>query len=142
MKFNHVCKLVLIFSFTHMLLLPSSSFATSWAYEFVVWKGYTYEVLDEVVTNVGRKIGKVTRYSDMESYSGNFSNAYKEGTKYYAIQGISTDEAIAVQVEDGVYKKAVRRGEHKGVSSPALLIVGAFVLLIIGAFYVEKKLKK
>ncbi|NBI27954.1 hypothetical protein ERL59_03135 [Chengkuizengella sp. YPA3-1-1] len=73
-----------------------------------------YEVIDENVSQLNRQIGHVTRYSDMESLSGNFSNAYPKGTKYYSIQGISTDEAIAVQVKDEIFKKAIRGGEYEG----------------------------
>ncbi|MFT9598303.1 hypothetical protein [Mesobacillus sp.] len=49
----------------------------------------------------------------MEQYSGNFSNAYKKGTKYYSIEGLSTDEAIAIEESDGQYIKAYREGEYE-----------------------------
>jgi phosphate-selective porin len=58
------------------------------------------------------EIGQVTTYSDMEQLSGNFSNVYKKGTKYYSIKGISTDESIAVQEEKGKYKKAIREEKY------------------------------
>jgi hypothetical protein len=48
----------------------------------------------------------------METLSGNFSNEYIEGTKYFSIKGVSTDEAIAVKTGTQ-YKKAVRIGEYK-----------------------------
>ncbi|WP_058308214.1 hypothetical protein [Gracilibacillus massiliensis] len=109
--------------------------ATSWVYPFVVWEGYTYEVLDEKITDVDEEIGSVTRYSDMETYSGNFSNTYKKGTKYYAIQGIDTAKAIAVEVEDGIYKKAERRGPFVAEKQDPYIfvekiIVTFFVLII------------
>lgn len=69
-------------------------------------------ISDEYVTEVDSEIGQVTKYSDMEQYSGNFSNAYKKGTKYYSIEGISTDEAIAIKESDGQYIKAYREGEY------------------------------
>ncbi|MBT2682695.1 hypothetical protein [Bacillus sp. ISL-37] len=87
--------------------------ATSWAYSFVVWDGYIYVISDEYVTEVDSEIGQVTKYSDMEQYSGNFSNAYKKGTKYYSIEGISTDEAIAIKESEGQYIKAYREGEYE-----------------------------
>jgi hypothetical protein len=59
-----------------------------------VWDGYRYEVLDEYVEEIDSEIGEVTSYSDMETLSGNFSNEYIEGTKYFSIKGVSTDEAI------------------------------------------------
>ena len=36
---------------------------------------------------------------------------YKKGTKYYAMQGISTEEAIAIE-EEGKYRKAIRNGKY------------------------------
>ena len=83
-------------------------FATSWAYPFVVWDNHIYVVSEETVLDVEKKIGKVTKYSDMETYSGNFSNVFRKGTKYYSIKGIDTTIAIAVQSSDGQYIKAYR----------------------------------
>ena len=48
------------------------------------------------------------------TYSGNFSNTYPKGTKYYSIVGESTDEAIAVK-NNGNYIKATRDGEYAGI---------------------------
>lgn len=60
----------------------------------------------EYIDVVDEEIGEVTIYSDKEgTYTGNFSNEYEKGTKYFAIPGISTDEAIAVQEKDGRYRK-------------------------------------
>lgn len=86
--------------------------SVDWAFSFVVWEGYIYQLSDEYVDNVGKKIGKVTKYSDTErTYFGNFSNFYEKGTKYYAILGISTEEAIAIE-EEGKYRKAMRDGKY------------------------------
>lgn len=85
----------------------------SWAYEFVVWKGDSYKITSEKVTNVGKEIGQVTHYSDREgTYSGNFSNRYPVGTKYYEIQGVDTNQSIAIQTPDGSYLKAVDQGKY------------------------------
>lgn len=85
---------------------------SSWASSFVVWDGYIYQLSDEYVDEIGEEIGKVTKYSDTEgTYSGNFSNLYKKGTKYYAMPGISTEEAIAIEGE-GKYRKAIRDGKY------------------------------
>ncbi|KLT17944.1 hypothetical protein AA980_11135 [Neobacillus vireti] len=131
--------------------MPSKSFA-SWAYLFVVWDGYTYVVSEEYVTEIDKEIGHVTKYSDREgTYSGNFSNIYKKGTKYYSIKGISTDEAIAIQEKDGKYKKATREGEYAGNKndflepSSSTIIIGILLLLLVIAisfYFVEKKGKK
>lgn len=80
---------------------------------FVVWDGYIYEISDEYPDNVDNEIGEVTRYSgEEETYSGNFSNEYKKGTKYFSIEGINTSEAIAIEEDDGKYRKAIRDGKY------------------------------
>jgi hypothetical protein len=80
--------------------------SADWAYSFVVWDGFIYNLADDYVEDISEKIGEVTRYSDMEgTYSGNFSNVYEKGTKYYAITGISTEEAIAVEERMGDIEK-------------------------------------
>lgn len=91
--------------------------SASWAYPFVVWDGYTYNTGNEYVNadKVDKEIGEVTVYSDKEgNYKGNFSNIYKQGTKYYSIKGINTDVAIAIKEEDGRYKKAIRDHKYEG----------------------------
>lgn len=93
-----------------MLALPV--LAISWAYAFVVWDDYIYVIGDEYIQNIGEELGEVTAYSDMEQFGDNFSNSYPKGTKYYEIEKISTDIAIAVQAEDEMYIKAIRDGEY------------------------------
>jgi hypothetical protein len=148
--FQHLLSFVMLFILLTSFLFPSKSLATSWAYSFVVWEGYIYVVSDENVTEIDRVIGEVTKYSDMESLSGNFSNIYKKGTKYYSIKGISTDEAIAIEESDGQYVKAIREGKYE-VRSPfdgyfdgQQGIIRIFVFLIIGiiAVILIYKLKK
>lgn len=120
------------------LVFPGKSLATSWAYSFVVWNGYIYVVSDEEVTKVGNEIGHVTKYSDMESYPGNFSNSFAKETKYYSIKGISKNEAIAVEKSKGQYIKAYReteyqvRGAFDGYFDGQQGAMKIFVLLIIG----------
>lgn len=112
--FKYLLSFVFIFAIINSSLLPNKTSA-EWAYSFVVWDGYTYVVSDEYVTEVDNVIGNVTIYSSIEgTYSGNFSNAYEEGTKYFSIKGIDTDEAIAIQENDGKYKRANRTGEYEG----------------------------
>jgi hypothetical protein len=89
---------------------PSSS--KDWIYNFVVWEDYMYVVSDEYTENVGDVLGEVTKYSDQEAiYNGNFSNYFRKGTKYYAIKGVSTSEAIAIQ-EGDTYRIANRKGKY------------------------------
>jgi hypothetical protein len=100
------------------LLFPCLSFsttsATSWAYEFVVWDGYIYVVEEDKdenrLENVGERIGEVTVYDDMSQHTGNYSNAYEEGTGYYKIVDVPVSDAIAVEEREGVYLKAEREG--------------------------------
>lgn len=86
---------------------------TSWVYSFVVWDDYVYQISSEYVKEIGEEIGEVTIYSDSEgTYTGNFSNEYEKGAKYYSITGVSTDEAIAIKEDDGKYRKAIRDGKY------------------------------
>jgi hypothetical protein len=111
---KYLVSFVFIFTIINSSLFPNKTIA-EWAYSFVVWEGYTYVVSDEYVTEVDKLIGNVTIYSSIEgTYSGNFSNAYKEGTKYFSIKDIDTDKAIAIQESDGIYIRANRNGEHEG----------------------------
>ncbi|WP_226669814.1 hypothetical protein [Metabacillus litoralis] len=127
------------------LLIPYKSFATSWPYPFVVWDGYIYVVNDEYVTDIGSEIGRVTRFSDMEQYAGNFSNSYEIGTKYYSIQGIGTEEAIAIQLDNGRFKKAVRKEEYTYGKEMYnffrffIFLVFFIVIIGIGILIIEKK---
>lgn len=113
LKYNFLCvaiSIVLLSGCSNSNHNDNSS--ADWAFEFVVWNDYIYQLTDEYVENIDEKIGEVTKYSDMEgTYSENFSNTYKKGTKYYAIQGISTEKAIAVE-EKGKYRKAIRDGKY------------------------------
>ena len=116
-------------------LFSPKVFATSWAYSFVVWNDYVYVVSDEIVLDVEKEIGKVTKYSDMEPYSGNFSNVFPKGTKYYSIKGIDTTIAIAIQTNDGHYIKAYRQGEYMYKKSFTEYIfngLGIFAILVVG----------
>jgi hypothetical protein len=142
MKIKYLLFLIVLIS----LIFPSRLSATSWANEFVVWKGYAYVISDEYVTEIGRKIGQVTKYSDMESYTGNFSNKYRKGTNYYSIKGIRTDEAIAVQHNDDKYKKAIRNGKFEGEktdnSGSVITLIVISLFAILGIYLVKNRLKK
>lgn len=137
MKTKH---LGIIFMLCAFVLFPSKVLA-SWAYAFVVWDGYVYVISDDIVDEVDEEIGHVTRYSDMEgTYSGNFSNVYPKGTKYFSIKGISTDEAIAVEDENGQYIKVTSDGEYAGNKndvlgiSPSTFIIGGLIVMLIAIF--------
>lgn len=114
MKIKRVAALISMFCISFILSACSlGNSQASWAYSFVVWNGYSYQISDEYVQDVDKKIGKVTVYSDKEgTYSGNFSNEYEKGTEYYSIIGVSTDKAIAVKEEEGKYRKAIIEGKY------------------------------
>lgn len=148
---KHKLSFLLFIGMFCALVVPFKSFATSWAYPFVVWDGYIYIVNDEYVTEVDKEIGRVTRYSDMYQQSGNFSNVYEKGTKYYSIMNVSTDVAIAVEDGSGKYKKAVREKEYtfgnedsSEDKSPdmtaTLLILSTITIFLI--IFVLKKIKR
>ncbi|MCJ8007214.1 hypothetical protein ACFFF5_06885 [Lederbergia wuyishanensis] len=131
MRKKHLLLIIVLFVLLTSFA-PSKAMATSWAYPFVVWDGYIYVISeDEYVTEIGDKIGQVTRHSDMEQYSGNFSNAYKKGTIYYSIEGVSTDEAIAIEESGGRNIKAYREGEYE-IRSVFGEIVKVFIFSILG----------
>jgi len=104
-------KRTLLFFILFILTFTSSVRALSWAYPFVVWNGKVYEVKEEKVlaNQIGEKIGEVkTKPNDMTGdYYGNASNAYPKGTNYFEINNISTKNAIAVEVGDNEWQKAV-----------------------------------
>lgn len=137
----------IVFILTASILFPLKPLA-DWAYAFVVWDDYVYVISTEQVDEVDKEIGHVTKYSDREgTYSGNFSNSYPKGTKYYSIQGKSTDEAIAIQEDYGSYIKATREGEYAGnkyglgnLGSP--FFVGAIILVVLFMIIARKHYRK
>ncbi|MGM1048988.1 MAG: hypothetical protein ACQEXX_23005 [Bacillota bacterium] len=66
-------------------------------------------------------MGEVTYYSSQEgNYNGNFSNRYPKGTKYYSIQGIPPEEAIAVKTNEGIFVKARYERDDYGGSDDTI----------------------
>ena len=128
--------------------LANKSYA-DWAYSFVVWDGFIYVVSDEVVDQVDREVGKVTRYSDMEgTYSGNFSNTYRKGTKYFSIEDVSTEDAIAIEDENGHYVKAIQDGKYAGnnilrtnlnVYTILIGLLALFPIIAFGSYIMTKR---
>ncbi|MED1863889.1 hypothetical protein P4V41_10550 [Fictibacillus nanhaiensis] len=86
--------------------------ATKWVHQFVVWDGYVYTLQDEIITDVKKKIGEVTAYSDMNQLPGNFSNVFQKGTNYYSINGIDTNKSIAIKIGKDRYQVADRESEY------------------------------
>ncbi|ETT85280.1 hypothetical protein MKZ08_07550 [Viridibacillus sp. FSL R5-0477] len=140
-------QIIFLFLFTCLMILPKHSSATTWAFSFVSWNGYVYEVTDEPVTDIDKEIGHVTSYSDMEPLGGNFSNTYKKGTMYFSIKGINTAQAIAVQVKDEQYLKAVMRHEQQSTILNTLQnklffpISAGLIVLILMTIIIIKRFK-
>lgn len=129
-------------------IASSTAQALSWAYKFVVWEGGVYEVTDEVVaaSDIGKKIGKVKRMANDRTgaYYGDASNYYKKGTKYYAIKGIDSVDAIAVEEQQEKWVKAKYLHEapfHWTDILPYIVLgISAFVLFIyLSLRYASKK---
>jgi hypothetical protein len=85
--------------------------ALSWAYPFVAWNGHVYKVTEERVGEgeLGAVIGEVKQTADEVTgdYSGDASNFYEKGTKYYEIKEIPSQSAIAVEAKEDEWLKAV-----------------------------------
>ncbi|WP_404407125.1 hypothetical protein [Jeotgalibacillus malaysiensis] len=130
--------------------LPQDIYATSWAYSFVVWEGYVYQVTDEEVERIEEEIGKVTAFSDMDQLPGNFSNAYREGTKYFSIEGTDPSEAIAVEISEDLYVKAYKEHEYlvkgindnTGISFSGLFLTGLLAFVGVSAYQFRKNIRK
>lgn len=135
-----------------LLIAVPTKVMADWAYFFVVWDGYVYVVQDQQVdeNEIGKEIGHVTRYSDREgSYSGNFSNAYSKGTKYYELKEVSTDESIAVEPSPGTYRLAEREHPYGGnryafwdPSSPFFIVGVLFVAVFAVVVYFSVRERK
>ncbi|WP_108991696.1 hypothetical protein [Paenibacillus agaridevorans] len=111
---------VFLLAFVLVCCGSSSNVFADWNSRFVVYDGGSYTVTDAKVTEdrIGKKIGKVTHYSDREdTYRGNFSNTMPKGTAYYAIIGEDTRDTIAVQTPEGDYIAAVYDGRYAGATS-------------------------
>lgn len=131
MKKVFLMALFFLVSFSH------SAFALDWAYPFVVWKGKMYEVTDEEVQEIGEQIGKVRRKANETTgkYFGDASNALPKGTKYYEIKGISTNEAIAVEIKPDKWMKANYIGKSHGEFSldpnGMILLLGMIMFTVV-----------
>ncbi|WP_179952641.1 LPXTG cell wall anchor domain-containing protein [Cohnella abietis] len=96
-------------------LISVEPVSADWAFRSVVYSENLYEVTDELVllSDIEKKIGKVTRYSDIEgTYPGNFSNTFPVGTEYYSIKDKDPKEIIAVKANKNTFVKAVNRGHY------------------------------
>lgn len=120
-----------------------------WSYEFVVFNKSIYTITDKKINSdlIGAVLGQVTSYSNQEgTYSGNFSNTFPKGTKYYNIKGSDSNKVIAIKVKDGTFIEANYEGEYAGsrynIQHLLLCFSGLIILLMIVGILVKKKLLK
>ncbi|MFE0507464.1 hypothetical protein ACWF7H_27695 [Peribacillus butanolivorans] len=88
----------------------SNGTSASFAYEKSIgFKGNVYVTQDEVVEKVEKKVGSIKHHSDKEGDSNkdNFSNYYEVGTSIFEISDIDISKAIAIEVSNGHYIKAI-----------------------------------
>lgn len=97
-------KVMVAFIAFFFLSLPATD-ALTWIAFFVVWEGNVYEITEEQVpaSEIRERIGEVnSEANDMTGdYYGNASNYFPVGTDYFAIDGVSTVDAVTVEVEEG-----------------------------------------
>ncbi|MCJ7840119.1 hypothetical protein MUB24_04165 [Lederbergia sp. NSJ-179] len=95
----------------------SNGTSASFAYEkSIVFNGNLYVGQDEEVNKIERKIGVINYYSDKEeeySNKDNSSNYYDSGTNIYEISGMDISKAIAIEISNGHYIKAINEEEIK-----------------------------
>jgi hypothetical protein len=139
----------IVFIVVILLLIPFNTVYAKWAYNFVVYDKNVYIITDRTVDTelIGSKLGQVTKYSSHEgTYSGNFSNTYPKGTKYYKIIGTDVNKAIAVKEIDGTFIEAKFDGEYAGarydIQTFLLYSIGLIILVIIVWRLVRKKIFK
>ncbi|MCH1627721.1 hypothetical protein [Fredinandcohnia quinoae] len=120
-----------------LLIHTASANALSWAYWFVVHNGKVYEVKEDIPLNkeeLDGVIGKVETKADEYSgkYSGNASNYYEIGTRYYEIAKVSKSEAIAVEIQPNKYVKADYVHDSPSQIKNIIFNMNTWVILGIG----------
>ena len=130
-----------------LFLIPINAYVI-WAYAFVVYNKNVYVITDKKVNSelIDSEIGHVTKYSSHEgTYSGNFSNVYPKGTKYYKIKGTDVNELIAIKEKDGSFTEAKYEHEYAGArydNQTLLYLIGLIVSVIFILWLVKKKIVK
>lgn len=140
-------KIIKVLFVTVILLILSVNTAyAKWAYCFVVYNKNVYVITDKKVDTklIGSLLGKVTKHSECEgTYSGNFSNTYPKGTRYYKIKGEDVKNLIAVKERDDSYTAAKYQCEYEGgkydLHSLPIYPIGIIIAAIIVWFIVRKK---
>lgn len=116
MKVNKLQKCSLFIAIAILLTLIGCGQKSNydWAINFVVWDGHLYEAIQQEVEIVDNRLAEVEKYVQKEGiYTGVFSNKYPKGTGLYKISGVDIKEAIAIEISEGKYIRAVNKGEYK-----------------------------
>lgn len=122
---------------TLLLLAPLHTGVAEWEFPFVVYEGKVYEVTDEPVppSDIGTAIGEVSSQvtTENDDLSGNASNIYPVGTIYFDIASIDRGEAIAVEISEGNYVKAIYTSASDGGFNiwTVLLVLGVVAAAIV-----------
>jgi hypothetical protein len=102
-----------MFSVLFILILisacSSSSSNESFAYQSMIrWNEEIYVATHEKVNKVDEKLGMIEHYTKDETDSDKekSSNFFQKGTPIYQISSTPIEEAIAVEIESGVYVRA------------------------------------
>jgi hypothetical protein len=132
-----------------LLIISFNTVCAKWSYEFVVYNKNVYVITDKKVNGelIGSMLGQVTKYSDREgTYSGNFSNKYPKGTKYYEIIGSEVNKVIAVKEKNATFIEAQYKGEYPGsrYDIQGFLLYSSVLILsmILAWLLVRKKILK
>lgn len=140
-------KIILVLAI--LFIIPFNTVYAKWANEFVVYNKNIYVITDKKVNAklIGSMLGQVTKYSDREgTYSGNFSNKYPKGTKYYGIIDSDVNKVIAVKEKNGTFIEAKYDGEYAGgrydIQSVLLDSSGVILSIILVWLLVKKKIQK
>ncbi|WP_438350720.1 hypothetical protein ACP8HI_08795 [Paenibacillus sp. FA6] len=93
----------------------TTSTSNSWAFNFIKWNNIFYKETDKWIEKVDIKIGSVeTLVTDVVGkHDGTYSNKFKVGTEIYSIVGIDTDQAIAVEISEGIFFMLIESSLNK-----------------------------
>lgn len=82
----------------------------SFIYEkLILFNENLYVPTAQDIGEIEKQIGSIKNYSKTEEVSNpdSFSNYYPEGTKFYKIYNIDIEDAIAIEIADKKYIKAI-----------------------------------
>jgi len=87
----------------------STNSSASFPFPLVKWSDKVYKVTTFNVTEVEVELGEITSFSTIETdeKSNSFSNVYAVGTKIWSIKDVDVNDAIAIDLGNNVFVKAV-----------------------------------